>query len=279
MKAFISFGYYDIREQQLTSSPGIVRYLLDDVLRCLEQCPELSLGGVLYAQELSCSLPAGLPSYKLRSGERTWEELSAIRKILEEEGFDDNEVMVFRPAQGAIHAERVLHFSESLNPVASALVVSVVRFMSLSHPMWNVQVADQRFLSAGSIRQPRSGRKLVAPLAKLCPELWKASKAKGLASGSQHLQSLFHDDQALYAARMDLLPEKSEHLEVSESVICPTDPGAGDNILSRLPVFQMSRSQVFDVTGLEALLERLVACKGESLRVRAAESAPTRIHA
>jgi hypothetical protein len=279
MKAFLSFGYYDVREQQLAGSPKIMRALLEDALRCLDACPGLALGGLLYTQEPACVLPTGVPSRKLRSGERARVELAAVADILRETGESDKEVMVLRPAQGAIHLDRLIHFRESLRPVPSALVVSAVKFTSLCHPMWNVQVADRRFLSYGSIRQPRNGERLVAPLSALCPELWEAAKATGPARGSQHLQCLFYDDQALYAARMDMLPEKGEDLVADEAVVCTTEPGAADGILSRLPVFQMSRCQALDVACLERMLDKLASARGETLGARTAEPVPARLTA
>ncbi|WP_272698917.1 hypothetical protein [Desulfovibrio sp. Fe33] len=275
MRAFISFGYYDIREQQLVGSPVILRHLLKDTLRCLEHCPGVRLGGVLRTQELPASLPPGVPELRMTSAERTRAELTAIAGAA---GDGDNEVVVIRPAQGAIFADRLAQFCESVRPVPSPLVVSAIRFSSLSHPLWNIRVADSRFHCDGAIRQPRYGTLRVAPLERVCPELWNRAKVKGLAHGSQYLDSLYQDDGALYAARMDMIPADGVVPSPTEAVICQADPGAGDGILARLPLFQMSRRQALDASRLEILLEKLAAAGDEPFRARPAGPASNRLH-
>lgn len=280
MRAFISFGYYDIREQQLVGSPVILRHLLDETLRCLERCPDVRFAGVVHTHTLPVEPSQGAPYFRMLGGERTRSELTAIAGVPAGDG--DNEVLVVRPGQGAIFADRLTRFRESLTPVPSALVASAIRFSSLSHPLWNVQVADRRFLCEGAIRQPRCGTVRVAPLSRICPELWTAAKAKGTANGSQYLDNLYHDDGALYAARMDMIPAEGVIPTPTEAVICQADPGAGDGILARLPLFQMSRHQALDAVRLERLLEKLAAPKpersDEPFRARPSGPASNRVH-
>jgi hypothetical protein len=256
-----------------------MRHLLDDALRCLEHCPGVRLGGLLRTQDLPADLPPDLPVLRMGSAERTRAELTAIAGAA---GDGDNEVVVIRPAQGAIFADRLAHFCENLRPVPSAVVASAVRFSSLSHPLWNVRTADRRFHCDGAIRQPRYGLARVTPLSRLCPELWTRAQAKGTANGSQHLDNLYQDDGALYAARMDMIPDEGAVPAPAEAVICRGEPGAGDSILARLPLFQMSRHQALDAGRLEGLLEKLAAPKpgrpDEPFRARPSGSASNRVH-
>jgi len=256
MKVFISLGYYDVREQELCSSSRILTYLVEKSIQYIEQCSGLSLGAVLYTQSLEGSFSDSIPMRRLRSGERIQEEVSAIEEILRETGDTDGRVMVFRPGQGEVFASRVQHFHDSLNLEQSPFAISTIKFSSCSHPMWNVMVSDRRFLSYGTIRQPRNGSRHVSRFDKLCPELWKTMNEAARAKGSQHLQDLFCFDQAMYAVNLDMLPKDTVELPTPQPIACPHDDGADDNWLLRLPIFKMSREQVLDISVLESFLNK-----------------------
>ncbi len=254
MKAFISLGFYDIREQELLSSRSIRGYLLENTLECIGRCPGVELQAILCSQLPGEPLPdCRVPVLRLHPQERTRAELDAIREC---GGEGTDWVLVLRPGQGGLFPSRVEHFHAALASAASSLAASTILFTPVSHPMWNVLCADRRFHANGAIRQPRSGTLRVRRLNELCPELWQAMEEATPAEGSQHLKALHHCDQALYAARPGLVPPGTD-LREALPIPCPHEESGAENILLRLPIFQMSREQVIDVSALERLLEKL----------------------
>jgi hypothetical protein len=256
MKAFLSFGFYDIREQELVTSPVILENLVDLARAALAQCPGLELCAVLGPQALPLPENIRVPFHFIRSRQRDMAELEAIRGIIASSGDTDCRVMVLRPGQGALFRSRVLHFFEAIREREEPLLVSTTQCTSMVHPMWNLKVADRHFLTKDAVRHPRSGTRLVRSLNDICPELWEAmNKDAGYRpKGSQHLPLLHHYDGALYAATLSAFEGVNCPLPQPHPIHCPFVGGKKENLLLRLPVFQMSRETAIDVATLEALL-------------------------
>lgn len=254
MNAFISFGFYDIREQELVRSPQVLRYLYKMAAKCIQRCPGITLNGILFTQYLD--LPdLDVPAYSMKGMDRSLAEIGTAREVLGEEA-QSGWTLFLRPGQGEIFRHRVRQFHDELLSVEESVAISTISYTSLSHPMWNTMISNKRFYASSSIRQPRTGPVRARRMHDACPELWEATEESGMANGSQHLKELHCDDMALYAVRIGDLPAALEELPKGECVPC-TIREADDNLLMRLPVFQVSREQIPDVAVLEKVLNTL----------------------
>jgi len=202
--------------------------------------------------------PKGLdiPAHYIRFFERTSAELGAIQALLENSGENSGQVLVMRPGSGALFGSRVRHFYEEALGREEALLVSTLECTSMVHPMWNLMSANRRFMVMNAIRHPRSGSQLVKTLRDICPELWPAivKDAGYQPSGSQHLPVLHRYDGALYAASLKDFAGAGEPLPEPYPIACPTAGCSKENLLLRMPIFEMSRDQAIDVATLETVL-------------------------
>ncbi|WFS62734.1 hypothetical protein LF599_00835 [Pseudodesulfovibrio thermohalotolerans] len=255
MKAFLSFGFYDIREQQLVSSAVILKHLVEVARDAVAQCPGLEMSGILTPHALDLPDDEDIPCHDIRPCDRFRAEFEAMRALTADSD-DTDRVLVLRPGQGALFRSRVHHFHEAVQGRGEPLIVSTIQCTSTVHPMWNLRVADRRFFSRTAVRHPRSGTNFVQPLSTVCPELWEAvGKQTGdRPTGSQHLDPLYRYDGALYGISLRSMDNMDGTMPEMHPVPCPESGGAKENLLLRLPVFQMSRETVINISTLEALL-------------------------
>lgn len=256
MKAFLSFGFYDIREQQLVSSAVILRHLVEVALDAVARCPGLEPGGILAPHAIDIPADVDIPFHNIRPCDRTRAEFDALRAIMAECPGEESRILVLRPGQGALFRSRVCHFHEAVRHRKEGMIVSTIPCTSTVHPMWNLRVADRRFFSKTAIRHPRGGTNFVRPLNSVCPELWEAmdKQTAPQPKGSQHLDPLYRYDGALYGVTLQALDNGDAPLPEPHPIPCPHSSGPKENLLLRLPVFQMSRETVINVSTLEALL-------------------------
>jgi hypothetical protein len=165
-----------------------------------------------------------------------------------------------RPGKGAVPLSRLRAFQRALGsmPLSEGqFAISLMEFVPMSHPMWNVMTADRCHVSSNNIRQPRKGGRTVTDLARECPELWEAHRESGTAGGSQHLTPLFHYDHALYAVRRRLVSRTPADPPEPRLVYCPRSDKDEEQLLHRLPLFNLSSEQALDVSAVEAVIQAL----------------------
>lgn len=261
MLAFLSFSYRNLREQQLLSSPIIVRHLAECAVRNIERSGAAAIAGVL-CSSLNEAFPQEYPNIKYTFEEQTLSEIHAVQKFASESGMavDGRWAVIVRPGQGYVSADRLAAFCRSLRETPrepgardARYVLSVRRHGKLTHPCWGVYSCPGRFLGGGALRTSYEDATVRDALKFSDPRLWDALSMEA-CHRSQDISRVYHYDEALCAFPLSF--DQDGGVEKLHVTSVPWDAEeTGGSILYRTPVFDMSNDGHIDIRTLERLAE------------------------
>lgn len=259
MLAYISFAADTAREQELLMSAKIGRFAYTYVKTLIDSVPELSLQAVL-AGGLYPFLnePDPLPVKLLPRKERYRAERECLYAT---EGGTADWKVIIRPLQGRVSLQRLLEFTRQLSEIENdssrdALhhAVSVVPFVLGAHPLWQCRAASRTCGDGASVRISKFSP-IGEKINKAIYAAWPESDSPP-AAGSQDMQPLYHDDNALCALRHTWDFE-------SDGKAAPAHPIATNcksylealPVFFRLPFFEMDPTAALSLSGMEKLAE------------------------
>lgn len=260
MRAYLSFATDTARERQLLQSAAIGAYVYAYAKGIIDSSPMLRLEAVLAggAFPLRKTLPPALVRPIPRKERASAERESICAASGDAAGWN----VVVRPLHGRVSLRRLLEFCTSLEALeaepsqaAPTQAVSVVPFMLGAHPLWQCRAASHVHKDGASIKVSHfsATREMAGKgMYTASPEPHAACPA-----GSQDVQSLYHDDGALYAFRRGA--QAAANAPVQAVAASSTGYLEALPVFFRLPFYEMDPNLSINVCGMEKLTKKTCA--------------------
>lgn len=254
MLGFIATGFYDRREQDIfthwETGTTVLTIAHDTLIDC---------GVPPQAYLTSNPMPdfpprIDMPCLNVGAGDRRSKEIDALAKYAKQQGTTGQWMIVVRPGQGWINAQRLNHFVQSLDTISGSSAFSLRPLSALEHPNWNTMSTDWKYLAQGVIRQPLRNEQLVQNVSgRFCKGLEGSSRSS--ISRSQDIDTIHTDDGLLYAIRLQGDQNTEEILSDPALIGCPVLDKTKRPIHERLAIFSVSKHQPLNLKILRNILK------------------------
>lgn len=255
MNAYLSLGFFNVREQEICSSDIVRNFLIEQAVNIVQNQFGKGPEGIL------CAIPFCLPEkfsklkqYYTIQGTRRPKEVELLFQLEQNKQSHSTWCLVLNPAQGWITAGRLRRFVEALRTAACDYCVSTVVMPPNYNILWNSNFVERIRVVDEKVRLPQRGESHIQTFSDVHGSIYSFTAAHKI-TGSQDAAFLEFDDNALYAVRTNMLNNFLNQGLPEPHPVCDCSSEQDDRAwFMRLPLFQTSNDCQIDITVLEDVL-------------------------